>query len=159
MLLLRKQGQLCLACGGFTMHEAFTSMHGVLSPPLDSLVTLCILCLTTLITAVLNSGVGQKVERSPDLDSGLGISREAHWSLKPKPLLLRPSFYQIVLFWNIRHWQCFEMLGNGTKYLYLGTNTQVTGYLFSFNCVSCGSSSFRKLEKKNWEISGSFSQI
>ena len=38
------------------------------------------------------------VKRSLDLDSGLGISKESHLSLKPKLLLLYLNFYRIVLF-------------------------------------------------------------
>lgn len=61
------------------------------------LVTGCVPCLTILITAVSTSGFGQKVEESPDLDAGLRISKEPHLSLKPKLLLLLPTF-SIVLF-------------------------------------------------------------
>ena len=38
------------------------------------------------------------VKRSLDLDSGLGISKESHLSLKPKLLLLQLNLHRIVLF-------------------------------------------------------------
>lgn len=97
--MLRKQGPLSWSlwwvyCGLSTHIHAWG--------PISALVSLDILCAPHLMVltdpARLNCGVGQKVERSPELDSGLGIRRGLQESLKLKSPFLQFSFYRMVCF-------------------------------------------------------------